>query len=180
MSWNTTETLKVPATALDKLTQRAGQLYSLPAVAMKVLELTNHPEVDIAALKSCIERDPALTTRILRVVNSSVFGLNGQVSNLNQAVALLGTSPLKLLVLGFSLPNELFVGVQESVLTFYWRHSLTKAIAVRTLSRSFGRFSVTRPESPGCCRTLGCWCSFKILANPMRNCWTRLASKKPI
>ena len=37
------------ATTLDRLTARAGRLYSLPAVAMKVLELTNNPQVDTRA-----------------------------------------------------------------------------------------------------------------------------------
>jgi len=124
------------ATTLDRLAARAGQLYSLPAVAMKVLELTNNPEVDTRALKECIENDPALTGKILRVVNSSLFGLSRQVSDLNQALALLGTKPLKLLVLGFSLPGGLFSGVTGEVLGRYWRHTLTKAVAGREISET--------------------------------------------
>ena len=48
-------------------------------------------------------------------------------------MALLGTKPLKLLVLGFSLPDELFANVAGDVLGHYWRHTLTKAIAARGL-----------------------------------------------
>ena len=70
---------------------------------MKVLELTDDPRLDTRTLKECIENDPALTGKLLRVVNSSLFGLSREVSDLNQALALLGTKPLKLLVLGFSL-----------------------------------------------------------------------------
>ena len=43
----------------------------------------------------------------MRVVNSSLFGLSRQVSDLNQAVGMLGTKPLMTLALGFSLPREL-------------------------------------------------------------------------
>jgi HD-like signal output (HDOD) protein/GGDEF domain-containing protein len=125
-----------PATTLDRLVSRAGQLYSLPAVAMQVLELTNNPQVDTRALKDCIENDPALTGKILRIVNSSLFGLSRQVSDLNQALALLGTKPLKLLVLGFSLPPGLFAGVTSDVLGYYWRHTLTKAVAGREISET--------------------------------------------
>ena len=125
-----------PATTLDRLVGRAGQLYSLPAVAMQVLELTNNPQVDTRALKDCIENDPALTGKILRIVNSSLFGLSRQVSDLNQALALLGTKPLKLLVLGFSLPPGLFTGVAGDVLGRYWRHTLTKAVAGREISET--------------------------------------------
>lgn len=121
------------ASTLARFVDRAGTLYSLPVVAMRVLELTNHPKVDARALKECIENDPALTTKILRVVNSSLFGLSREVSDLNQAIAMLGTKPLKLLVLGFSLPERLFAGVAGDILAHYWRRTLTKAIAAREL-----------------------------------------------
>jgi HD-like signal output (HDOD) protein/GGDEF domain-containing protein len=121
---------------LDRLVTRARQFYSLPAVAMKVVELTGNPQVDPRAVKECIENDPALTMKVLRVVNSSLFGLSREVSNLNQALALLGTKPLRLLVLGFSLPNALFNGVAGNTLGWYWRHALTKAVAAREISES--------------------------------------------
>ena len=65
---------------------------------MEVVQLTSDPNRDDDALRKCLERDPALTGKVLRVVNSSLFGLTGQVDNLHQAVALLGTRPLELLV----------------------------------------------------------------------------------
>jgi HD-like signal output (HDOD) protein/GGDEF domain-containing protein len=106
---------------------------------MKVLELTNNPQVDTHALKECIENDPALTTRVLRVVNSSLFGLSREVSDLNHALALLGSKPLKLLVLGFSLPGGLFSGVAAATLGWYWRRTLTKAVAAREISQTVWR-----------------------------------------
>lgn len=125
--------------SIDRLVARAGQLYSLPTVAMKVLELTQNPTVDASAIKACIENDPALTIKLLRVVNSSLFGLIREVCDLNQALALLGTKPLKLLVLGFSLPSRLFAGVGTAVLARYWRRTLTKAIAARELCEAVWR-----------------------------------------
>ena len=125
------------ATTLDRLVAKAGQLHSLPAVAMEVLRLTDNPQVDARALKECIENDPALTGKLLRVVNSSLFGLSREVSDLNQALALLGTKPLKLLVLGFSLPSGLFADIEARTLGRYWRHTLTKAVAGREISQRF-------------------------------------------
>ena len=122
---------------LESIACRAQGLYTLPAVAMKVLELTDHPKVDVPALKACIENDPALTIKVLRVVNSSLFGLSREVSDLNQALALLGIKPLKLLVLGFSLPDRLFADVAATQLDRYWRMALTKSVAAREISESF-------------------------------------------
>src|SRR3546814_10431597 len=59
-------------------------------------------------LKECVAQDPALTSKVLRVVNSALYGLNRPVGDLNQAIGLLGIKPLKLLALGFSLPDALF------------------------------------------------------------------------
>lgn len=119
--------------ALDSIVEQAGTLYSLPAVAMEVLQLTENPKVDVAALRRCIERDPALVGKLLKTVNSSVFGLGRSVTDLSQAVALLGIKPLKLLVLGFSLPPNLLAGLEGDALAAYWRHTLYKAVAARQL-----------------------------------------------
>ena len=131
--------MSAAAITLDTLVLRAQRLCSLPSVAMKVLELTANPQVDSYALKQCIENDPALTCKILRTVNSSLFGLSREVSDLNQALALLGTKPLKLLVLGFSLPTALFSGMSAAALGRYWRRTLTKAVAAREISEMVWR-----------------------------------------
>lgn len=120
--------------AIEEIVARAGALYSLPAVAVEVLRLTESPRVDVRALKVCIERDPALTVKILRVVNSSLFGLPREVSDLNQALALLGIKPLKLLALGFSLPESLFLSAAREQLDWYWKTSLVRAVAAREIS----------------------------------------------
>jgi HD-like signal output (HDOD) protein/GGDEF domain-containing protein len=120
--------------ALDRFVERASELYSLPAVAVRVLDLTAEPQVDLRALKSCIENDPALAAKVLRVVNSSLFGLSSEVRDLGQALALLGIKPLKLLVLGFSLSAAICPNLDGSAVKRYWRHTLTQAIAARELS----------------------------------------------
>jgi HD-like signal output (HDOD) protein len=127
------------ADPVEKIASRARELFTLPSVAVRVLELTENPKVDVRALKQCVENDPALTAKVLRVVNSSLFGLSREVSDLNQALALLGTKPLKLLVLGFSLPDALFRGVGAAFLDQYWRRTLTRAVVARELAEQYWR-----------------------------------------
>lgn len=127
---------------IDLIVSRAKQFYSLPTVAMEVLQLTSNQNAGVAQIKECILRDPAMTVKILKSVNSPLFGLSGEVSDLNQALALLGIKPLKLLVLGFSLPKEMMQGIEAEVLAQYWQFSLTKAVAAREIAtlqnRQFG------------------------------------------
>jgi HD-like signal output (HDOD) protein len=128
--------LDEPLTTLDRFTQRARSLYALPPVAAEVIELTAGDEVDIDCLARCIERDPALTAKVLGVVNSSLFGLSCTVSRLDQAFTLLGTRAIKLLVLGFALPAQIGSNTETELLTTYWRHALWKAVAARELSET--------------------------------------------
>jgi HD-like signal output (HDOD) protein len=124
----------VTTPTLEDLIRRTHRLVSLPAVALEVLRLTEGPAVDQQALKSAIEKDPALSVKLLKVVNSALFGLSSRVQGLQHAVTLLGAKPLKMLVLGFSLPEGLFAGTPAAHLSRYWRLALTKAVAAREIS----------------------------------------------
>ena len=166
------------ATTLDQLAARCGQLYSLPGVAMQVLQLTRNPHVDTRALKECIENDPAISSRILRVVNSSLFGLSREVSDLNQALALLGIKPLKLLVLGFSLPSGLFLDVEAKTLLWYWKHTLTKAVAGRELSHRLWRIPGDEAFLAGLFQDLGVLVLFQQLGQPYARFLDRAVSHR--
>lgn len=126
--------MNIDGSPLEKLVAQTSSLYSLPTVALEVLRLSANDQIDAGALTECAERDPGLTAKILRVVNSPVFGLSGQVSNLHQAVALLGAKPLRMLVLGFSLPDKLTASLAGDQLRRYWTRNLTRAVAARMLS----------------------------------------------
>jgi HD-like signal output (HDOD) protein len=124
---------------LEQMAARASALYSRPTVALEIVRLASDPQADPRAIKECLEQDPALTGKILRVVNSSFFGLRREVADLNQALGLLGIKPLKLLVLGFSLPDEMFAEMAADQLKWYWTTTLTRAVAARLLSNELWR-----------------------------------------
>jgi len=106
---------------------------------MELVRLAELPSVDAQALTECVASDPALACKVLRVVNSSLFGLNRPVADLNQAIGLLGIKPLKLLVLGFTLPDSLFADVAARELEWYWTNTLTRAVAARVLAEQLYR-----------------------------------------
>jgi HD-like signal output (HDOD) protein/GGDEF domain-containing protein len=151
---------------VQQFVERTGQLYSLPSVAMEVLRLTGEPKLDARALKECLELDPALTTRILKVVNSSLFGLSRPVSDLTQALSILGTRPLRMLVLGFSLPKELFSGLSADVLSRYWRHTLIKAVAARELAENVFRTPGDEAFTAGLVQDIGLLALIQQIGEP--------------
>ena len=77
------------------------------------------------------------------------------MTDLNQALTLLGIRPLKMLVLGFSLPKELFTGLEAEVLGRYWRQTLVKAVATIGLTLIlYGAMDLLWTTSGGQARSL--------------------------
>lgn len=168
-----TTTSQKPKSVLRLLVQRARDLYSVPAVAMQVLQLTNDPNVDSRVLKQCIENDPALTAKLLKVVNSSLFGLSREICDLEQAVTLLGLKPLKLLVLGFSLPKQLNDRVQADLLAYFWQHSFVKALAARHFSQKLEQGLPDEAFVAALLQRIGMLTLVQELGGPYVRCWER-------
>jgi two-component system cell cycle response regulator len=118
----------------------ADNLPSLPAVAVQVLKLTQADEVSISEIARVIQQDPALTARVLRIVNSSLFGMSRKVSSLQQAMVVLGLRTVKVMVLSFSLVDTMrsrTVGGFD--FSGYWRRSLTTAVASKLIAEEVRR-----------------------------------------
>lgn len=119
---------------LDQL-QTCPDLPALPAVSMRILELTRHENAsDARALAAAVSLDPALAARILRLVNSSFYGCPNPISSIHNAVLFLGATAIRSLVIGFSLVPML---QKKKIRAFdhqtYWRRSLYAATAGRVL-----------------------------------------------
>src|SRR4051812_30024861 len=126
----------------DKLLQRIKQcpsLPSLPSIAMQVLDLAQKPEVDIAEIARIICKDPALSSKILRTVNSSFYGRSQHVSTISHSLVILGLQSVKTLVLGFSLVTNLTKSKSKGFKHLaYWRRSIFAATAARTIAAKIG------------------------------------------
>lgn len=114
-------------------------LPSLPAVAVRVLDLTGDPDVRMDELAKTIQSDQALAAKILRTVNSSFYGLRKRCTSIDKALVLLGLGPVKSLVLGFSLVTG--VGRQDGSgfdYMGYWRRGLETAVSGKIIADARG------------------------------------------
>ena len=122
----------------DQLVSRIRQcptLPSLPSIAIQVLDLAQRAEVDIAEIARVISKDPALSSKILRTVNSSFYGRSQHVSTISHALVILGLQSVKTLVLGFSLVSNLSKAKAKGFKHLaYWRRSIFAATAARTIA----------------------------------------------
>ncbi|MBC7785766.1 MAG: HDOD domain-containing protein [Burkholderiales bacterium] len=114
-------------------------LPSLPAIAVQVLELAQRDEADMGEIARVISKDPALTGKILRTVNSSFYGRAQTISTISQSLVILGLQSVKTLVLGFSLVSNLAKSKSKGFKHIdYWRHSMFGATAARVIAAKVG------------------------------------------
>lgn len=120
---------------LHEFLNRLDKLHSSPTVALRVMEITRDPDFEIESVAECLELDPALSTSILRLVNSSYYGLADDVTNLRHALTYLGRRSLRLSVLSFGLVKTLVSGAPAHFHQRYWKRSLTMAAAARECAK---------------------------------------------
>lgn len=111
-------------TPLKALVSRLVSLPSLPSLYTRIVQELQSPRASINSVANIISDDPAMTAKILQLINSAYFGLRRHISNLTQAVALLGLDNIKALVLTAQVfsqfDSETIRGYSVKAL---WRHS---------------------------------------------------------
>jgi HD-like signal output (HDOD) protein/GGDEF domain-containing protein len=119
---------------------RAEDLPSLPAVAVEVLRLCREEETTLDDLAEVLAHDPALSARLLRFANSSLYNLGDEVRTLQRAALVLGMKTVQLMSLSFSLvsslPREGTAGSFDY--RTFWRRSLVRAVTARSLASRVG------------------------------------------
>lgn len=112
------------------------RLPSPPIVALKILKAVRSDDSSFEDLSEIIKVDPALTAQVLKLANSSLYGLTKNVDSLAQATALIGTQTLKNIALSF-----VFVGKFQMVpkggfdMELFWRRAVTSAVATQVLAK---------------------------------------------
>ncbi len=120
---------------LENLLQQSSELPSLPEVYFKVSDLLESKTSDAYKIGEAVQTDPALTARILALVNSAYYGLPNHVTSIPQAVSLLGRKRLKQVLMGSVLAG---VFSDEEIANFgvreFWEHSIKTAIIARHIA----------------------------------------------
>lgn len=127
----------------DEVLDSGASLPSLPGVAVEIVRIANDPETSVDRAIAVLSKDPAITGKLLRAVNSAFYAKPRQVESLKQAVVIMGMNSALSLALSFSLLNT-FRGVQNEGLDYelYWRRSLLCASAARVIAEHIKEVAV--------------------------------------
>lgn len=141
-------------------------LPSLPAVALKVIDLTSNPAVKMEELARTIQNDQGLAAKILRTVNSSFYGLRKPCSTIHAAIVMLGLGPVKTLALGFSLVSA--IGNKNSDgfdYSAYWRRGLYTAVGAKCIAEAAHIKQMDEAFLGGLLQDVGVMAMYRALGN---------------
>lgn len=121
--------------SLDQVLAKIHNLPSLPGVVLELLTSMGQEDVNITAVANKIEQDQALAARVLRLANSSFYGMVKQVSTIHEAITILGFRTVRSIATTAALIGS-FKG--EGAASFdampFWRHAIAAAVCARALA----------------------------------------------
>lgn len=153
----------------QELVQKNINLLSLPETTMRVNTMINDPNSTASDIGDVISQDPALTARLLRIVNSAFYGFPSQIDTISMAITVLGTRQLRDLVMTTSVINQ-FREIPANVVDMenFWCHSLTCAIAARNFANHMKISNSERLFIAGLLHDIGKLVMYITLPDPSR------------
>jgi HD-like signal output (HDOD) protein len=119
----------------EKLRAAVGHLDNLPSVPRTyraLMDAIERPEVAVGDLADIIVQDPAMSVKVLQLVNSACFGLSSRVTSIHQAATYLGIELLK----GLALTAHVFATVEADPSAGAWLEDMqTRSIMAGRIAR---------------------------------------------
>lgn len=116
---------------------RILQVESLPALPNTLHEVNRimeSPDASTEKIAKVISYDQALAAKVLRMVNSPIYGFPGRISSVQHALALLGFNVIRGLIISTSVFDAMNTGMIG-----LWDHSLGTSLACAEIARITGR-----------------------------------------
>ncbi|MGZ8175741.1 HDOD domain-containing protein [Methylobacter sp.] len=109
----------------------------MPALLMEALQQINGKQ-DLTTLADQINFDPSMAIRILRIVNSSFYGMPREIGSLREAIVLLGLNRIRDLLISICFSKMLSARHEDFNYSLFWHHSMAVAECTRQLANCTG------------------------------------------
>jgi len=118
------------------LIQDSLELFSLPDIYFQISEMINDPRFTAEDMGQVISKDPALSVRLLKIVNSSFYGFQARIDTISRAITIVGIDDLKSLVLATSVIDKFNkIPVELVDMTSFWMRSIHCAVIAKLLAK---------------------------------------------
>lgn len=138
------------------------KIFSLPKIYFELQDALNNPDKTFQDIGDVISCDPALSARLLKIVNSPFFGFPSKIETISHAISIIGMSQLADLALA-TLVIYQFRGIPNSLFNMekFWRHSMACGVAARSIAEFKGETNVERFYLAGILHDIGRLVIFK-------------------
>ena len=130
----------------------------LPEIALKVREVIENPSSSAAKIAITISADPALSTRLLQVANSSLYRGTTPIENLQTAITRLGSTVVRNIVIGIVM-EQLYQPASNHILNRklkqLWLHSTKVAAISHVMARQYTRLKPDQAMLGGLIHDIG-------------------------
>jgi HD-like signal output (HDOD) protein len=127
-------------------------LPTLPQLASRLMKVINNPVTSASDVSFIIGQDLSLSARVLRLANSAFYGMPRSITNINNAVVILGLRVIHTLVLSLTVFDMFTADKQGSLFNrqAFWRHSLGCGLIAKMLAERMKKFAPFEPEEAFC------------------------------
>ena len=121
--------------SLAELVETEANLATFPDVYFRICEALQSPKSSITHIADLISKDTGLTTTLLKIANSGIYGVPYRVDSITRAAALIGGRALSVLALGVSAVEAFnHIPVEWVNMKSFWRHSVGVAVLAQILA----------------------------------------------
>lgn len=125
---------------MDKILDEFKKVSTFPNVVIRVNRLINDKNSTIKQIEDVVKLDPVLVSRILKMVNSSYFGLEKRIDKISRAIIYIGLKNIRNLLAVDTLRNIVFTKGQKNIFSHLWLHSAAVATIAQMISqRIYGK-----------------------------------------
>ena len=131
---------------LKKL-DRIKEIPTLPTIVFELNKYLQDPDTSIKTVCDTIEKDQAITLKILKLVNSAFYGFKSKISDLRNAIVLLGYNAVRNAIVSLSIISSFSkrVTLIDFDISQFWKHSLAVAVTSKNIAQ------LSKKESPDNC-----------------------------
>lgn len=123
----------------EEALRKIKNLPMIPKVMFEVTKMLQSPSVTTSSLAKLIGKDQGLTTKILSIANSPLYGLQRKVTSLEFAIIVLGYKEISDIVTALSLADAIKVSSDKNFnQNDFWIHSMVVGTAARGISQTLG------------------------------------------
>ncbi len=146
--------MPVPLELKDKI-KRISNLPTLPQVATHLLACINDPTTSSKDVAGILAQDMSISAKVLRLSNSAFYGMPRKITNINEAVVVLGFKVINTMVLSLTV-FDMFPDAKDQP-TFnraqFWQHSVFCALLAKLIADVVDNRDVS-PDESFCCGLL--------------------------